>query len=481
MSVLSFSLKNAVSRSNPSSDGLFSYGKYTSSNAFTIFTDYKYTDGTALVLPIFDLTKVLAWKGASEFPHLGFENIQGNLNITPQPFPDYGIYLHPFYSSQRDDVGVRFNCPVTANLSIVSKVQKEDVTCGDGIGYRILRNGIEVQTRTLIPASYTPSQITTGVSVVQGDILDFIVDVGDNSNSFCDDVALEVTLDVVYSKLPTPSIVTTGLNCESTTIEGKGLFVPNNVTAVLCNGDEAIAYTPVSIVGGTYNSAFKFTNLDLRNFAGKQLKIRFESPLDTPSDFIFVNVGTDGNCVTYFKPIITSVDECNYSTKSYSAIKFVSNTKSIIALIDVTNKKVIGGAYVDVPYVGILPEGVDELPPPITYIYGDKDMDMNAKYRTIAFSVSQSSPTYPIIIRDFSCSEVIRTTKKITGRVDSVNSGLIVGYDVSFKQLTGLFEFGNFVKPAFIGAINNGFFTIEVDVNSFFSTNYILYAFKIEY
>jgi len=480
MSVLSFSLKNAINRTNnPSADGIFAYGKYTASNAFTLFTDYEYTDGSPLVLPTFDNTKVLAWKGATEFPHLGFENIQGNLNITPQPFPDFGIYVHPFYSTQRDDVGVRFNCPVNAEMTVVTKIQKDDIECGDGIGYRILRNGVEVQTRTLIPASLTPSQINTNISVSEGDVLDFIVDVGDNSNSFCDDVALEVSVSLNYIKLPKPTVTTTGINCETTVIEGKGLFVPSNVTAVLYNGNEALAYTNVLLDGGTYNSSFKFKDLNLKNFSGHQLRLRLESPADSPSDYVMVNVGTDGSCITNFKPVVTKVNACDYSTDSYYRFKFQSYYKCIIALIDLSNKKIIGGTYIDYNPPEII--SVDDPIPPATiaYIYAKKDIDRTAKYKTISFPVAQNPVvTSPIIDRELDCTKTVRSVRNIQGRVDSVKSGIIVAYDANFRDSDPLIE--GYATPKAVGAINDGLFSIDID-SSFIAGDYILYAFKIEY
>ena len=468
MSVLSFSLKNAVGRSNPSSDGLFSYGKYTSSNVFTIFNAYRYIeDDAVLVLPDFTENKVIGHKTLLvAYPHLGFENIQGNDEITPQPFPDFGIYLHPFYSSQRDDVGVRFNCPVTANLSIVSKVQKADGNCGDAIGYRILRNGIEVQTRTLVSQSSNPYLITTSASVIQGDIIDFIVDVGDNANSFCDDVALEVTINVVYTKLPTPTIVTTGINCATTTIEGKGLFVPNDVTAILCNGDEAIAYTSVAIVGGTYNSSFKFENLNLTNFSGKQLKVRLESPLDTPSDFTYINVGTDGNCVTFLKPVITKKEVCLVTSKNVDYFTCTSNRTCAIAVIDTKTKEIVATSIAQ-PHIGLITS--------IAKVY-DANLDYKSKFKTIsvglraALDAPKAQNPFPITTTDFECEKILETFGNVEGYVSSVDKGILLMYDSDFIETT---------MPVLSAPINNGKFSIKIPQN--INGDYVFYALKLEY
>jgi len=488
MSVLSFSLKNAINRvDNPSADGLFSYGKYSSSNVFKIFKNYAYAEETnsnpPLSLPTFDKTKPLVWKDTlvgssvvvSEYPHLGFENLQGNSSITPQPFPEFGIYLHPFYSSVREDVGVRFNCPVTANLSIVSKIQKSDANCGDGIGYRILRNGIEVQTRTLIPKSSTPSEIITTTSAIQGDVLDFIVDVGDDSNPFCDDTALEVTVNVVYTKLPTPTIVTTGINCSTTIIEGKGLFVPSNVTATLYNGNEKIASTTVGIVGGTYNSTFKFTNLDLTNFSGRQLKIRLESPLDTPSDFVFVNIGTDGNCVTFLKPVITKKETCLVSTVNINSFTCVSNRKCAIAVIDTKTKEIVATS-IAVAQIG---DGSFLSP---AYVY-DRNLDFKSKFKTISVGLGEfiGEPgglipfpsllnIYPITITSFSCNRVVQQVGYIEGYVSSVDKGILLMYESDFTQTD---------MPILSAPINNGKFSIKIPQDT--NGDYVFYTLKLEY
>jgi len=469
MAALSFSLKNAIDRTNDE-NGLFSYGKYNDANVFFIFDEYRYTDGTDLEFDtngviIFNDEKILAHKGGSEYPHLGFENLQGNDGITPQPFPEFGIYLHPYYSSQREDVGVRFKCPVTANFSIKSVIQKGIVVSpipqGDAIGYRIIKNGIEVQTRQLINPSNTPSSIITNISVNQGDIIDFIVDVGDNSNSVSDDTALEVTLDVVYSKLPTPSIVTTGINCATTSIEGKGLFVPNNVAAILCNGDEAIAYTPVSVVGGTYNSAFKFTNLDLTNFSGKQLKIRFESPLNTPSDFVYVNVGTDGNCVTFLKPVITKKDICLVSTKYVNFFTCVSNRTCAIAVIDTKTKEIVATS---IAYDGSFSSSA---------LVFDAKLDSNSKFKTISVGLGADEGginEFATTVTTFSCEKSLQTFGYIEGYVSSADRGILLMYNSDYLQ-TGM--------PTLSAPINNGKFSLKVPNTT--SGNFVFYALKLEY
>lgn len=463
MTSVSFSLKNAINRdNNPTSDGLFAYGKYSQSNVFTLFTDYEYTDGSPLVLPTFDDTKVLAWKGSSaEYPHLGFENIQGNLNITPQPFPEYGIYLHPFYSTQRDDVGVRFNCPVTANVSVLSKLQKKDQECGDGIGYRILKNGGEAQTRQVYPASDNPHNITTNISVNKGDILDFIVDVGDNSNSFCDDVALEVLITVSYDKLSVPTITTEGISCETTEIEGFGYFIPANSVAVLCNGNVSIAYAPVSLIGSDYRSFFKFTNLDLSNFSGKQLKVVFKNNLIQDSEPANINLDSEVTCLTFVKPIIIEEKKCNKSYRKVTLYEVTSYKRTITAIANYLTKEIIATGFATTENDG-------------TWSYNAIGEYRIQKEQLISISVPfgyTEEINFPSVFFNKSCTPSSDFSYSISGLVSGFERGIIVAY---------LFNSGESSLPVATAPINNSQFKLFITDDISYG-NYSFYAIKLEF
>lgn len=461
MTSVSFSLKNAINRdNNPTSDGLFAYGKYSQSNVFTLFTDYEYTDGSPLVLPTFDNTKVLAWKGSSaEYPHLGFENIQGNLNITPQPFPEYGIYLHPFYSTQRDDVGVRFNCPVTANVSVLSKLQKKDQECGDGIGYRILKNGGEAQTRQVYPASDNPHNITTNISVNKGDILDFIVDVGDNSNSFCDDVALEVLITVSYDKLSAP-IITDTYNCTDTEISGNGYFIPSNCVAVLYDGSTRIATAGVTEIGSSYLSNFKFTGLSLSSYGGKQLKVRFESSTNIPSDYAAVNIDADSSCFSLKKPIIKARNKCKLKSKIFSTYNCVSVGKAVTAIVDKLNGNIIATGV-----TGSLVGGV------YNYIAYGNYLDRNIKSYAITVAIGYiDRPIAPNPVVTKSCLGTFYISEVITGEIPLFNKGILLVY----------LESAIHSLPVFTAPINNGKFELNLP-STVAAGDYVLYGLELEF
>ena len=449
MTSVSFSLKNAINRdNNPTSDGLFAYGKYSQSNVFTLFTDYEYTDGSPLVLPTFDDTKVLAWKGSSaEYPHLGFENIQGNLNITPQPFPEYGIYLHPFYSTQRDDVGVRFNCPVTANVSVLSKLQKKDQECGDGIGYRILKNGGEAQTRQVYPASDNPHNITTNISVNKGDILDFIVDVGDNSNSFCDDVALEVLITVSYDKLSVPTITTEGISCETTEIEGFGYFIPANSVAVLCNGNVSIAYAPVSLIGSDYRSFFKFTNLDLSNFSGKQLKVVFKNNLIQDSEPTNINLDSEIACFSFKKPVITYFSKCDKKYTSKFAYACQSDSRCITVIANNLTNEIIATGFALTPVSEVYSYNV----------YGEKRTkkeELVAINIPFGYPIGYEDTPYPVVSIVKSCTSMNTVSAIIEGYVGNFTKGVILAYPANEGEES---------LPLISAPVNDGKFKMYVE------------------
>lgn len=463
MSSVTFSLKNAINRvNNPTSDGLFAYGKYTQANAFTLFTDYEYTDGTPLVLPDFDDTKVLAWKGAAEFPHLGFENIQGNTNITPQPFPDYGIYLHPFYSSQRDDVGVRFTCPITANITILSKLQKKDQDCGDGIGYRILKNGGEAQTRQVYPQTDTPHNITTNISVSQGDIIDFIVDVGDNSNSFCDDVALEVEITVNYDKLSAPIVTTTEINCSSVEIEGFGYFIPVNTVAVLRNGDVPIAYAPVSLIGSDYRSFFKFIGLDLSNFSGKPLNIVFQNPLIQESLPVSVTVDDSESCFSFKKPVITSINPCKKKYRRLSNYTVTSDKRCLVAIANHRTKEIVGSGYA----IALTGGG--------SWAFECVGEERKTKEELIVIAIPFGYKTIselPSITLVKSCNGLGTVAYTVSGYVNNFTKGILVAYPSSV---------GENAMPIGTAPINNGEFVFYV-YSDMTLGDYVFYAIELDF
>lgn len=238
--------------------------------------------------------------------------------------------------------------------------------------------------------------------------------------------------------------------------------MPNNVTAVLCNGDEPIAYTPVLINGGTYESSFKFTNLDLTNFGGKQLKVRLESPLDTPSDFVFINVANDGSCVSYIKPIVTDISSCASEAKSVSQFTCVSTTKCAIAIIDTQTREIVA-TTINSSLTG-------ETTYESSALAFDSIINPSTSYKGIAVSIGEPTEDFPQVTFDFQCNKILSISRVIEGFVPSVDKGIILMYESDFAQAD---------MPVASAPINDGKFKMRF--SSLYSGKYVLYALKLEY
>lgn len=265
-----FSLKDTVNRiNNPSSNGIFEYGKYDLNTlAFTRFTTYGYVDGSPVDYNNLDLQKVLGWyDGSNEYPHLCFENIQGNVtNISPQPFPVNGIYMHPsaIYTGFHGDVGVRVNIPYNASFAILagSTIQKADTNCGDNISFRVRKNGTtDVLPLTIVPSSSTPTPLNlSSLNLVAGDYIDIIGGHGNpNDNEGCDDISLNLIIELIPTKINTP-VLRGSLLC-SDTIAVLDISLQTSGTIELYSGATLIASS--SITSNGFDGVTTFTGLNL--------------------------------------------------------------------------------------------------------------------------------------------------------------------------------------------------------------------------
>jgi hypothetical protein len=265
-----FSLKDTVNRiNNPSSNGIFEYGKYDLTTlAFTRFNTYGYEDGSPVDYNNLDLTKILCWHTAGQsYPHLAFENIQGNVtNISPQPFPVNGIYMHPsaVFTGFNGDVGVRVNIPYNASFAILagSTIQKADTNCGDNISFRVRKNGTtDVLPLTIIPSSSTPTPLNlSALNLVAGDYIDIIGGHGNpNDNEGCDDISLNLIVELIPTKINTP-VLRGGLICSDTTAI-LDISLQTSGTIELYNGATLISSTSINPNG--YDGVATFTGLNL--------------------------------------------------------------------------------------------------------------------------------------------------------------------------------------------------------------------------
>lgn len=456
MSSVVYSLKNGINRTNnPTTGGVFAYGSYTSAGAFTLFTDYEYEDGTAFVSEPFDDTQPLVWKGSSQYPHLGFENLTPNSSITPQPFPSFGIYLHPFIEAGvRKDVGVRVTIPFGGSIAISSIIQRADTTCGDDIGYRIMKNGVAIQSRQFIQPSTTPTTINTPVNIFSaGDIIDFIVDIGSQSNSFCDDTALEVILSYQYTKIPTPKITTTPILCSTTTINGTTAFVSEGTVAELYIDSTLIYSTSVTLNLDTYSGSFSFTGLDLTESQDKAVKVILKKSGDVDSDFAISYVG-DGGCVDaeLQAPIVTSITACETQYIRKASLAGTSSHEGDVAIFKypyTNGDDIIAAASSD----GVFFAFSD------SFEENQKYVGLLLNYDGIVGSVTLEQPT--------TCAKTFRAYTVIKGYAKGITNGIIRLYKESDETL------------AAIGIIRDEIFIIESKVEIPKNEELVLIAIKL--
>ena len=211
---ITFKLKSVVGQQNPSSDGLFSYGTIDGSNNFVPFSGYgndnSYGGGT---------DGQVGWTfqvGEQTYPFLAFEQLDAR-EVTPQPFPTFGIFMHPGASPSV----VRLAIPNTVHIvGIANSLQRATFGCGTNIGYSIKTDNTTILPRTIIATSNTPTIYTAPAITVGSGYMYFIVDQGDDGSFYCDDTAVDVEVTLYFDKILTPVLFGT-LNCNSTSAQGK--------------------------------------------------------------------------------------------------------------------------------------------------------------------------------------------------------------------------------------------------------------------
>lgn len=458
MSSVNYSLKNGINRiNNPTIGGVFSYGSYTSAGVFTLFTDYEYSDGTPFVSEPFDTAKPLVWKGVSEYPHIGFENLTPNSAITPQPFPSFGIYLHPYIiEGVRQDVGIRVTIPFGGNLSISSIIQRADLECGDDIGYRIMRNGVAIQSRRFIQSSNTPTIINTPASTfVAGDIIDFIVDIGSQSNSFCDDVTLEVTLNYQYTQIPEPIVTTNPILCSTTEINGTTAYVSEGTFASIYDGTTLLYSTAVVLDPVLLNGTFSFTDLDFTNSFAKTICIVLEKSGDVPSNPIKFTI-QDGGCLEIGtnKPIITGIDFCNKKCYNGRTMSGTSNNEGDIVIFEYPynyGDEIIATTTSNGTWSAISDRFVE-------------------KKRYVAFLLNYNNTLdTDVTIDSLGCDADCVYMSTLNGTVNGINNGVLRAFDTPYTGVP---------LPVLTGIIKDGSFSIKNNTLSP-NTEYIFMAVKI--
>lgn len=274
---ITFKLKSVVGQQNPSSNGLFSYGTINN-GVFQLFPYYG-EDGTSNINGIAQKgwTFVL---GQENYPFLAFEQLNAG-EITPQPFPQFGIFMHP---SQDAPAVVKLAIPNNANIvSITNNVQRPSFGCGENIGYSIMTDNSTILTRTIIPTSSYPNTYWVGSTPINaGNNIYFIIDKGDEGNNWCDDTALDVEITLKYDKIVTPTLAGS-LTCQSNSATFDIAFQPSGILELYQQGNAyPIASTTISQVGNTFNGQGTFSGLDFT--AGGNYYVVAKNNQQEPSD-----------------------------------------------------------------------------------------------------------------------------------------------------------------------------------------------------
>jgi hypothetical protein len=255
-----FKLKSVVSQSNPSSNGLFSYGTIDANGNFVLFPHYANDNSGGG-----GASGQLGWTftpGQQEYPFLAYEQLTAT-EITPQPFPEFGAFLHPGESPSVVKLLIPQNAKI---LYIKSNIQRATFGCGENVGYSIKVNNQEILSRTLIQTSSNPTLYSVNsVNLTAGDVLYFIVDKGDDGHNYCDDTALDVEISWEYAKIVTPKLAT-AFDCKATSITYDIDFQPSGTLSLYQIGNpNPIATAPINQVGVSYKGQATFTGLNLSN------------------------------------------------------------------------------------------------------------------------------------------------------------------------------------------------------------------------
>jgi hypothetical protein len=174
---ITFKLKSVVGQQNPSTNGLFSYGTLNN-GTFQLFPHYG-EDGTGAGINI----SQKGWTfniGQESYPFLAYEQLNA-AEVTPQPFPPFGVFLHPGESPSVVRLSVPNNVHI---LGITNALQRATFGCGENIGYTIKTDNLTIFPRTIIATSSSPTNYNVpAINVSAGSYIYFIVDKGDDGST----------------------------------------------------------------------------------------------------------------------------------------------------------------------------------------------------------------------------------------------------------------------------------------------------------
>ncbi len=254
---ITFKLKSVVGQQNPSTNGLFSYGTINN-GTFQLFPSYG-EDGTGAGVNI----SQKGWTfnlGQESYPFLAYEQLNA-AEVTPQPFPEFGVFMHP---GDLPSV-VRLAIPQNVHITYIkANIQRPTFGCGENVGFTIKTDAQSLLNRTNISTTSSPTTYQVNpVNLTAGEAIYFVIDQGDDGNWSCDDTALDVEIAWEYDQILTPTLVGT-LDCRSTIATFDIDYQPSGTLSLYKVGNASpVATTVINQVGVSYKGQGIFTGLDL--------------------------------------------------------------------------------------------------------------------------------------------------------------------------------------------------------------------------
>lgn len=468
MAQISFSLKNMLNAyNNPTLDGFFAYGAFNKdTKEFSKLLYYNYTavyNNDPIQLP-FDTNKVLAWHSGYQYPEIGFENLQGNINITPQPFPSFGVYIHP---DQRVDgsLAISSKIPLNGTISFTGLIQRSS-NCGTSVGYSIYKNKVLNGSRLVIQGLSKVALDSGTIPLSSTDEFYIVIDSGGSTiaeeNNICDDTALELLVNINLTKLNTPILLSKNINCETTTIDLETNFVPNGTKVKLYEGNNFIMETTVDTPIYGYKGSATFSPLNLGKYGGKTLTVIITNGIDEDSEPLSIFIKDSGNCYVepdVTKPIIVQSDICKVNCSYQRTLSGTSSlTKGLVALYEVPIELdslpiatgIIGGGLFTVS---------SEL------ISGDKE------YSVVAIDYTGEPLLDATISMDDICEKECKLVPKFCGTVNNNINGIVMIFEypvtvTSIPIASGVVKNGKWEikNDSFLGGKKYIAYTIELTV-----------------
>lgn len=458
---------------NPSLDGIFEYGCNNIDHplfpvGYNKFDTYGYVDGTTTPSsPPYNPDKVLGWylDGAGDghcgiaFEHLGAVGFP-HYQITPQPFPTGGVYIHPAKIGggtlgTRNPL-IRIKAPYQSTIKIEGTIERGTFGCGTNIGYTVVKNAVtDILARTVVTTTNPSSPVTVSIpdsSLLEDDYIDIIFDAGDDGTDSCDDIAIDFTVTVTGYKIVTPEIVTSriGVTCESTSLT-YSLLLQTEGTLTLYQDGTPIATTPITGTGIVGTGVF--TGLDLSD--GGELHVIATNTGQLPSDPSTTLVITP--CViTLLAPVINGLKFCEKKCDYQRTLTGTANFSGEVFIVD--------DAFPSVIVATGLANGT-------TWTVSSSALQNNKKYKAQGIRHDGISGGTITITSSGICEAECVLVGEVTGTTNGIQVGIISAYLAPYVD--GELPVANGViinnklsikSPALTEGVDYVFYALKVDI-----------------